>query len=109
IVLTNLLGNAWKFTANRREAHIGLSATQSAGETVVCVSDNGVGFDMRNAHKLFVPFQRLHGQEEFAGDGIGLATVNSIVRSHGGRIWAESEPDRGAHFCFTLGPHSAQT
>lgn len=109
IVLTNLLGNAWKFTANRQEARIGLSAEPSADGTVFCISDNGVGFDMQNAHKLFVPFQRLHAQEEFVGDGIGLATVNSIVRSHGGRIWAESEPDCGARFCFTLGTHSAQT
>jgi light-regulated signal transduction histidine kinase (bacteriophytochrome) len=103
IVMTNLLGNAWKYTANRQEARISLTAAPADGATVYCVGDNGAGFDMQNVHKLFIPFQRLHGQEEFSGVGIGLTTVNSIIRSHGGRIWAESEPDKGARFCFTLG------
>lgn len=103
IVLTNLLGNAWKFCAKRPETRISLTEKPGGNGTIFCIADNGAGFDMQYADKLFIPFQRLHRQDEFPGVGIGLATVNSIIHRHGGRLWAESEPDKGAKFYFTLG------
>lgn len=103
IVLTNLLGNAWKFCAKRPETRISLTEKPGGNGTIFCIADNGAGFDMQYADKLFIPFQRLHRQDEFPGVGIGLATVNSIIHLHGGRLWAESEPDKGAKFYFTLG------
>lgn len=103
-VLDNLLGNAWKFSAGQDRAEIAFGQqTGSAGETVYFVRDNGAGFDMAHAEKLFGAFQRLHSQAEFAGTGIGLATVQRIVARHGGKIWAESAPGLGATFFFTLG------
>ena len=103
-VLDNLLGNAWKFSAGQACAEIVFDQQAgSDGETVYMVSDNGAGFDMAYAEKLFGPFQRLHTQAEFAGTGIGLATVQRIVVRHGGKIWGESAPGQGARFCFTLG------
>jgi PAS domain S-box-containing protein len=102
VVLENLLGNAWKYTAKKGEAAIEFGSYPEGGETVYYVRDNGAGFDMRYADKLFAPFQRLHRAEEFEGTGIGLATVKRIVARHGGRIWAESAPDAGATFHFTL-------
>ncbi|MHB8982760.1 sensor histidine kinase [Thiobacillus sp.] len=102
IVLDNLLGNAWKFTGGRSDARIALEAENPGGETVYVVSDNGAGFDMAYANKLFGVFQRLHDATEFPGTGIGLATVQRIVHKHGGRIWAESEVGKGARFYFTL-------
>jgi len=107
IALENLLGNAWKFTSRRDEAQIRVSRLRDqAGEDGYCVQDNGAGFDMRYADKLFGAFQRLHHERDFEGTGIGLATVARIVARHGGRIWAHGEPDKGARFCFTLGRHS---
>jgi PAS domain S-box-containing protein len=100
VALENLIGNAWKFTAGRDEARIEV-ASDPAG--AILVRDNGVGFDMRFADKLFGPFQRLHSQDEFEGTGIGLATVHRVVNRHGGRVWAEAAVDEGATFYFTLG------
>lgn len=104
--LENLLGNAWKYTSKRAHAQIQFGAEQSNGETVYYVKDNGAGFDMRYASKLFSPFQRMHDALEFQGSGIGLATTQRIIARHGGRIWAEAHPDVGANFYFTLGTHN---
>jgi signal transduction histidine kinase len=101
-VLENLLGNAWKFTSRCSAARIAFGAEQKDGDRVYYVRDNGAGFDMAYADKLFAPFQRLHGASEFAGTGIGLATVQRIVHRHGGRIWATGAVGEGAVFRFTL-------
>ena len=101
VVLENLLGNAWKYTARREEAVIEFGAMMQNGEQVYFVRDNGIGFDQQSADKLFLPFQRLSGGREARGFGIGLATVERIVRRQGGRIWAEGEPGKGAGFYFT--------
>jgi len=101
VVLNNLLGNAWKYTGMREEAVIEFGVTQFDGKPACFVRDNGAGFAMADAEKLFVPFQRLPGANEFKGFGIGLATVARIMERHGGRIWAEGEPDKGATFFFT--------
>jgi signal transduction histidine kinase len=100
IVLQNLLGNAWKFTAKKEGAHIEVGALG----VVYHVRDDGAGFDPTYADRLFTPFQRLHSPGDFPGTGIGLATVRRIVQRHGGRIWAEGAVGRGATFSFTLGP-----
>jgi light-regulated signal transduction histidine kinase (bacteriophytochrome) len=102
ILLDNLLGNAIKFTAKLAAARIEVGAERRDNETVFFVRDNGDGFDMQYSDRLFKPFQRLHADREFAGTGIGLATVLRIVDRHGGRIWAESVPREGATFFFTL-------
>ncbi len=102
IALENLLGNAWKFTAKQRQARIECGVVEQSGVRVIFVRDNGAGFNMDYAHKLFNPFQRLHGMNEFEGTGIGLATVHRIVQRHGGRIWAEAKEGQGATFYFTL-------
>lgn len=102
IVLDNLIGNAWKYTSKRDFARIKFNKTKINGSTVYCIEDNGVGFDMRYADKLFGAFQRLHRPEEFSGNGIGLATVSRIICRHGGKIWAEGKIDGGAKFYFTL-------
>ncbi|MGE0082073.1 MAG: PAS domain S-box protein, partial [Thiohalomonadaceae bacterium] len=101
VVLENLFGNAWKFTAGRSPARIGFACEQRDGRTVYVVRDNGAGFDMQYAGKLFRPFERLHGRE-YPGTGIGLATVQRIVQRHGGEVWAESREGEGASFYFTL-------
>jgi signal transduction histidine kinase len=100
--LENLLGNAWKFTGRCSTARIAFGAEGNDGDRVYYVRDNGAGFDMAYADKLFAPFQRLHGTSEFAGTGIGLATVQRIVHRHGGRIWATGVVGEGAVFRFTL-------
>jgi signal transduction histidine kinase len=102
LVLENLLGNAWKYTGKREEARIEFGVTEHDGKPVFFVRDNGEGFDMAHADKLFSPFQRLPGAEEFKGHGIGLATVHRIIQRHGGRVWAEGKPGEGATFYFTL-------
>ncbi len=104
ILLDNLLGNAWKFTRDAPAARIEVGRTDHEGRPAFFVRDNGPGFDPRYADKLFAPFQRLHREAEFPGNGIGLATVQRIVRMHGGRVWAEGAPGAGATFYFTLDP-----
>jgi PAS domain S-box-containing protein len=102
-LLENLLGNAWKYTSKRERARIEFGEeVRGDGVRAYFVRDDGAGFDMTYAHKLFTAFQRLHAAEEFQGTGIGLATVNRIVRRHGGRVWAEGAVGRGATFHFTL-------
>jgi light-regulated signal transduction histidine kinase (bacteriophytochrome) len=103
IALQNLLDNAWKFTSKTPDAAIRIGARERDGRQVCFVADNGAGFDMAYADKLFGAFQRLHHADEFPGTGIGLAIVQRIVARHGGTIWAESKVGGGATFFFTLG------
>ncbi len=102
IALQNLLDNAWKYSARTAEARIEFGCEDSSGERIYHVRDNGAGFDMAYAGKLFAPFQRLHSPHEFEGTGVGLATVFRVIKRHDGRIWAESAPGRGAAFYFTV-------
>ncbi len=106
IVLTNLFTNAWKFTRKHPRARIEFGALQQDGKTVYFVHDDGAGFNMAYAGKLFAPFQRLHPAAEFEGHGIGLATVQRIIARHGGRVWAEGIVEQGATFYFTLDGHT---
>jgi len=103
IVFDNLLGNAWKYTSRQPAARIEFADVASAREPVYFVRDNGVGFDPIYAGRLFGAFQRLHAESEFEGSGLGLLTVQRIIRRHDGRIWSEAAVDRGATFYFTLG------
>ncbi len=102
IVLENLLGNAWKFTSKNPTATITLDQSEVAGQSAFVVRDNGAGFDMAFAGKMFGAFQRMHSDRDFPGTGIGLATVQRVVRRHGGEVWAEGAVRRGAAFFFTL-------
>ena len=103
VVLANLFGNAWKYTSTREEAVIEFGTVDIDGEQAYYVRDNGIGFDPAQADKLFTPFHRLESGKEIGGLGIGLATVERIIKRHGGKVWAEGEPGKGATFYFTLG------
>ena len=105
VVLENLIGNAWKFTGRKERAAIEFGATQTGGTNAFFVRDNGAGFDMTYADKLFVTFQRLHLEKEYPGTGIGLSLVQRIIRRHGGNVWAEGKVGQGATFYFTLPSH----
>jgi signal transduction histidine kinase len=102
VAFENLIGNAWKFTAKTPDAAIEFGSSLADGKTVYFIRDNGAGFDMQYVDRLFTAFQRLHGERDFKGSGIGLATVLRIIRRHHGSIWAEGEPGKGATFFFTL-------
>jgi signal transduction histidine kinase len=106
VVLQNLLGNAWKFTSGKDQAKIEFSRTSDG---TFLVRDNGAGFDPGYAHKLFEVFQRLHTSRNFEGSGVGLATVRRIIHKHGGHVWAEGQPDKGATFYFTLNSKEEDT
>jgi two-component system, chemotaxis family, sensor kinase Cph1 len=101
-VFVNLLSNALKFTRTTSNPQIAIGCVEHAGEQVMYVRDNGIGFDMRYVHKIFGVFERLHRAEDYEGTGVGLAIVKRIIERHGGRIWAESAPGRGASFYFTV-------
>jgi light-regulated signal transduction histidine kinase (bacteriophytochrome) len=103
LVMDNLVSNAWKFTGRTEHARIEVGRDESAGEAVYFVRDNGAGFDMQYAGKLFNAFQRLHHHDEFEGTGIGLSIVHRVIVKHGGRVWADARVGQGATFFFTLG------
>jgi light-regulated signal transduction histidine kinase (bacteriophytochrome) len=103
MVLVNLLGNAWKYTAKTSRPQITFGRDNEDQESAFYVRDNGVGFDMAYADKLFAPFQRLHSESEFEGAGMGLAAAQRGISRHGGRVWAEAAVGAGATFHFTLG------
>ena len=101
--MQNLLGNAWKYSAKTPKAFIKFyKSSLNGSQYVFCIEDNGIGFDLKYKDKIFLPFQRLHSDNEFEGTGIGLATVNRVIMRHGGKIWVESQPDKGSQFYFHL-------
>jgi signal transduction histidine kinase len=102
VALENLLGNAWKFTRHASKPCLEFGQQGAPDQVAYYIRDNGAGFDMAHADQLFLPFQRLHRASEFEGTGIGLATVRRVIERHGGRIWAESAPGKGASFYFTV-------
>jgi signal transduction histidine kinase len=109
IVLDNLVGNAFKYTSKKPSARIEIGSEGTAGGAqVFFIRDDGAGFDASRADRMFTPFARMHGMDEFPGIGIGLATVQRIIDRHGGRVWAKSAVGSGATFYFTLGEHSNQ-
>lgn len=108
VLLENLASNAWKYTSKTDQASISFTATTGEkGETIFCLRDNGAGFDMKHAEKIFTAFKRLHSDRDFEGTGIGLATVQRIINRHAGQLWAEAEPGKGAAFYFTLGKNTS--
>jgi light-regulated signal transduction histidine kinase (bacteriophytochrome) len=102
IALSNIIGNAWKYSSKNQDARIEVGILSAKNGNTFFVRDNGAGFDMRFVEKIFQPFQRLHSESQFPGTGIGLAIVQKIIHRHGGKIWAESEIGKGATFYFTL-------
>ena len=102
LVLENLLNNAWKFTQHTENAKIEFGNLNNNKETIFFIKDNGAGFNNDYAERLFAPFQRLHSEKEFLGNGVGLATVKRIIMRHGGNVWAEGEINKGATFYFSL-------
>jgi light-regulated signal transduction histidine kinase (bacteriophytochrome) len=104
VVMENLLGNAWKYTSKHSGAHIEFGVKEKGKEKTFFVRDDGAGFEMQYVGKLFGAFQRLHKETEFSGTGVGLATVHRIILRHGGKVWAEGEPEKGSTFSFTLPP-----
>ncbi len=102
VVLENLLSNAWKYTEKEDQPEISMGCEKKGEQTVYFIKDNGAGFDMKYAHKLFTPFQRLHSSQQFDGTGVGLATVHRVIHRHGGEVWAQGEVGKGAIFYFTL-------
>ena len=107
VVLDNLIGNAWKYSSKKEHARVEVGRMERDGKTVYFVRDDGAGFDMRYAEKLFNAFQRMHRREEFEGTGIGLATVKRIIERHGGTVWIESAVNAGTTVYFTLGVSAA--
>ncbi|HSG93697.1 MAG TPA: ATP-binding protein, partial [Methylotenera sp.] len=103
IALQNLLNNAWKYTSKVAQPHVEIGLLTGMDNSEFYIRDNGVGFDMKYAKNLFLPFQRLHSEHEFEGDGVGLATTWRVIMRHGGSIRAESSPDQGATFYFSFG------
>jgi light-regulated signal transduction histidine kinase (bacteriophytochrome) len=103
LALSNLLGNAWKFTSKKEKALIEFASMEKDHKIVYYVRDNGAGFDPAHAEKMFWPFHRLHSEQEFEGTGIGLTIVERVIQRHGGRVWAEGEIGKGATVYFTLG------
>jgi light-regulated signal transduction histidine kinase (bacteriophytochrome) len=107
-MLAQLLDNAWKFTADRDQPRVRIYRESQGGQEVYVVEDNGIGFDMRYANKLFTLFHKLHHDIRYTGHGIGLTLVHRVVRRHGGNVWAESTLGEGSRFCFTLPPDSGR-